>query len=280
MNYPNPNLLVECSLLNKNKDDKNLIIVDCGLSDYAFKRAHIPGAVYRGGHHYLKRSEEPGNDLFLMEQDAFIELVKTIGIDNESTVVLYDDFDSKYAARFWWMLRYYGFENAKLLNGGWQAWLKSGYPLAFGNGVLKTSSDFTAEVQPERHATKEILKENYKSQSWQILDVRAVEEYEGRDDRGNKRCGHVPGAIHWEWSNALQNLDNSEVSHTFKPAEEIQNDFDRIGLKKEVKIITYCQAGIRASFAAFTLELMGYPVPHMYDGSMAEWANLVDTPLE
>ena len=277
MEYPNSSLLVNCNWLNAHLENLDLVIVDCGLSDYAFKRAHIPGAIYRGSFPYLIRYGEPG----VMKESEFTELVRTLGLNNKSTVVLYDDFDSKYAARFWWMLRYYGFENIKLLNGGWQSWSASGYKIEVGDqNTVQIPEDIAIKIKPEILATKEWLLENYNSHNWQILDVRSVEEYEGKEDRGNKRSGRVPGSINWEWSNALKDFSNPDLPHTFKSAEDIQRELDEIGLKKDGKIVTYCQAGVRASLAAFTLELMGYPEPRMYDASMAEWANSDDTPLE
>jgi len=113
-----------------------------------------------------------------------------------------------------------------------------------------------------------------------VLDVRSDDEYFGKDDRGNKRSGHIPESIHLEWNRFLENSEDSEAVRSFKSAEEIQELLEGYGINKNQTNVTLCQSGIRASLVAFALELVGYPVTKLYDGSMAEWANLDDTPLE
>ncbi len=83
-----------------------------------------------------------------------------------------------------------------------------------------------------------------------------------------------------EWNQFLNNSTDSEAVRNFKSAEQIHALLDSSGVDKDKTIATHCQAAVRATFGAFVLELMGYPPAKVYDGSMAEWANLDDTPLE
>ena len=97
---------------------------------------------------------------------------------------------------------------------------------------------------------------------------------------GNKRKGHVPGAIHLEWNQLLENSKNDDEVRKFRSPAEIQSLLDTAGITKDKVWSPYCQAGVRGAFMGFALELMGYPAPRVYDGSMGEWANLEETPLE
>ncbi|MBK7330169.1 MAG: hypothetical protein IPI85_14135 [Dehalococcoidia bacterium] len=109
----------------------------------------------------------------------------------------------------------------------------------------------------------------------QVLDARTDGEWDGTNDRGNKRVGRVPGAHHLEWLRFVHTDD----SRKFLPAAEIQALLDGAGIERGKPTITYCQGGIRAAHAAFTMELLGYDNVRVYDGSMREWANREDTPL-
>ncbi|MBK9343763.1 MAG: hypothetical protein IPN07_12185 [Dehalococcoidia bacterium] len=134
---------------------------------------------------------------------------------------------------------------------------------------------FTASPNPDINATVEFLKEHHASPNCQVLDARTDGEWDGTNDRGNKRVGRVPGAHHLEWLRFVHTDD----SRKFLPAAEIQALLDGAGIERGKPTITYCQGGIRAAHAAFTMELLGYDNVRVYDGSMREWANREDTPL-
>ena len=107
------------------------------------------------------------------------------------------------------------------------------------------------------------------------FDVRSDAEWEGKNDRGNKRAGHMPGAVHIEW---LNNLTSDQVQR-LKPATELRAMFEKAGVTPDKEIVTVCQAGVRASHTATTLNLLGYKNVRVYDGSFGEWANREDTPI-
>jgi len=209
------------------------------------------------------------------------DLIKKLGIRQNSILVVYDEWGSKFAARLCWVLRYYGFNGCKMLNGGWQGWLAEGFPVTnIPSEVHDESSDFIPMPQPDRIITLEELKTKLDNPDVQILDVRSEDEYSGIDYDGNLRCGHLPGAIHLQWDNLLTDPDDNGGVQRFRPEDEMRMILDEAGVSKEKKIITHCQAAIRGAFMAITLEMLGYPIPLLYDGSMAEWANLEDTLLE
>ncbi|MCH8029580.1 MAG: sulfurtransferase [Candidatus Dadabacteria bacterium] len=282
MEYPNPDILVSPHWLMEHKDDSDLLIVDCPWDSGSYARAHIPGALCRPGHAYVKAVDGEGNQSwFLPTQSEFEKLTVDLGIGANSTVVMYDEWGTIFATRLWWVLKYFGFDNAKVLDGGWQGWVSAGLPVSYtSQSPSNPAEPFVPSPNPRRLATLDELLAKYNDTGWQVLDVRSGDEYHGRADHGNKRVGHVPGATHLEWNLLLENSTDAEAVRCFRSADEIQEIFNKFGVDKTAAIVTHCQAAVRATFMAFALELLGYPVPRVYDGSMDEWANLDDTPLE
>ena len=109
-----------------------------------------------------------------------------------------------------------------------------------------------------------------------ILDVRSDGEWAGKESRGNRRAGRIPGSVHIEW---LHNVTPDQL-HMLKPAADLRRMFEAAGVTPDKEIITVCQAGIRAAQAAMTLHLLGYENVRTYDGSFAECGNREDTPIE
>jgi thiosulfate/3-mercaptopyruvate sulfurtransferase len=172
------------------------------------------------------------------------------------------------------VLKYYGHTNAKVLNGGWHRWLTEGRPVTF-HGTRAPKGSFSATPNPDIYATVDYLKEMHTNPACQVLDARTDQEWDGTNDRGNKRSGRVPGAHHMEWVRFVATDDNRK----FLPAAEIEALLKSAGIERDKPTITYCQGGIRAAHAAFVMELLGYKDVRVYDGSMREWANREDTPL-
>ncbi len=275
MNYPRPGLLAETDWLAERLGDPSVRIVDCSFPD-AFKRAHIPGAVGLPVHHYIKEPDPAGGEfgVLVMSPPDFEALMGGLGIGNDTAVVAYDDDNARVATRLWWVLNYYGHSNVKVLNGGWHGWLSEGRPVTFETSAPPPAT-FRARTVPEIHASCEYLLGRLSDPARQVLDARSDGEWFGREDRGNRRVGHVPGAKHLEWVRFVA----SDSFRRFLPAAELQSLMDEAGIVRGKETVTYCQGGIRAAHAAFALALLGYDNVRVYDGSMKEWANRDDTPL-
>lgn len=282
MGYANPDLLVGPQWLHDHLDDPNLVIVDCPWEYYSYTRAHIPGAVCRPGDPHIKAIDQDGVESVLVASESEVQkLLSDLGIGADSTVVAYDDWGSIFATRLWWVLKYYGFHNVKVLNGGWQVWASSGLPISCVTPKpSEVTNPVTLKANPNVLITRVELLEKYQDADCQVLDVRSDAEYEGTAAHGNSRVGHVPGATNLEWCRFLENSHDAEAVRTLKSAEDIQALLNGAGVNGSKNVVTHCQAGVRATFTAFVLELMGYNFPKVYDGSMAEWANRNDTPLE
>ncbi|OAI41098.1 hypothetical protein AYO38_04565 [bacterium SCGC AG-212-C10] len=276
MDYAHPELLAQPDWLQEHANDADVRIIDCATLE-AYRRAHIPGAVHLPVHFYIKEKDPAGSDhgVLIMPPDEFAATMSALGVGANTTVVTYDDNNALVAARLWWSLRYYGHTNAKVLDGGWHRWLTENRPVTF-HATKPAKAEFTATPNEALYATVDRLKDSAGDPSCNILDARTDGEWEGTNNRGNKRAGRVPGARHLEWLRFVATDD----SRRFLPADRIQELLDGAGIDRAKPTITYCQGGIRAAHAAFVLALLGYDNVRVYDGSMREWANREDTPLE
>jgi thiosulfate/3-mercaptopyruvate sulfurtransferase len=266
--YARDDILVSGDWLQSRLGRPGLQIVDCDLPD-AYGRAHLPGAANPRDHYY----KDPDDKRFIAQPERFAAMMEALGIGNDTEVVAYDASGLRLAARLWWSLNYYGHTKVHILDGGWNLWLKQGRPITMASAKLEPVR-FTPSVPDGSFVGAEYVMEALSRPDAVVLDVRSDAEWDGKDDRGNKRAGRMPGAVHHEW---LKNL--TEEDQHFKPAPELRAAFEALGVTPDKEVITVCQAGIRAASAAVTLRLLGYEKVRVYDGSFADWANREDTPL-
>ncbi len=268
--YAKPEMLIEPDEFQSRMADPNVRIMDCDVPDQ-YLRAHIPGAAVYRGHHYYKE----GNDLrFVMEPGTFAETMASLGIGDDTEVLAYDASGSLYAARLWWCLNYYGHPKVRILNGGWDRWLKEGRPMTMET-VSPPRASFTPKANESMRATAEYIMAEMKRPDIVLLDVRTDEEWAGTNNRGNKRAGHMPGAVHIEWVNNVEPAGERKI----KSADDLRAMFEKAGVTPDKEIVTMCQGGIRAAQMAMTLTLLGYGRVRNYDGSFRDWGNRDDTPI-
>ena len=227
--YARPELLVDAAWVDAHKNDSNVVIVDCEV-DAAYARGHIPGAVLVPDNY--EKDPDSGR-LFLMNPEQFKAMCEGLGIGDETLVIAYDHSRSLTAARLWWALNTYGHTNVKILNGGWRAWIANGGAVGFGRAEIK-SVTFTPKYDDSKLVKVDELKEACEVGGSVIWDVRSDGEWDGSMSRGNKRVGHVPGAVHLEWFN-LMDSDTNE----FKPAAEIRRILTEHGITPDKNVYTY-----------------------------------------
>jgi thiosulfate/3-mercaptopyruvate sulfurtransferase len=263
--YPRPDLLIEPADLAKAQATRPPIILDV-RSQADYEKGHVPGAL-RVDHDQWKKAFAGG------DAAAWGKRIGLLGIKPDSTVVAYDDKDTNLAARIWWILRYWGVSDARLLNGGWQGWNAAGRPVDKAPAQA-TPSDFVATPHAKRLATMQQLLQQIRGGQWQIVDARSEGEYCGIDSHGNKKAGAIPGAKHLDWVDLID-----KKTHRFKPAEEIRRLFHDARIDLARPSAAYCQSGGRASVMAFAMELMGANEVRNYYGSWHEWGNAAQTPV-
>ncbi|MFO7777860.1 MAG: sulfurtransferase [Nitriliruptoraceae bacterium] len=280
-------LLVSASWVADHLDDDDVVVVDCPWdgpwwkagNGGAYGRAHIPGAVCQSGHAYIKSGTAEDPSVSLPSEPEIVQLAAELGIGPESTVVVYDEGGSLFAARLWWVLTYSGHADVRVLDGGWQAWIEAGLPVSARPREPATAAPFTPRFDERRIATLEQALGCCEDPAWQAIDARSQEEWTGSELSGNRRGGHMPGAVHCEWNRLLEDSDDVHGVRRFRPAGELRSILEGAGVDPDTNHIPYCQAAVRGAFMGFALELAGFGPAAVYDGSMAEWANLDTTPL-
>lgn len=234
--YARPELLVETEWLQERLDDPNIRIVDCEQYD-AYRRAHIKNAVGIKVHHYIKHPDYPKDPKahpLVAPPEAFKELMESMGIGNDTTVVTYDSSGSLYAARVWWALNYYGHTSVKVLNGGFKKWFDEGRPVSL-DAYEPPRASFTVRTNPNLVCSLDYGVSQVGKRGTVFLDVRSDAEWDGTNDRGNKRAGHIPGAVHLEWTNFI----TDDRHRTFKPAHELRAMLQELGVTPDKQVITY-----------------------------------------
>ncbi|MGF1671591.1 MAG: sulfurtransferase [Balneolaceae bacterium] len=268
--YPNSHLLLAADELSELMQTDDILLVD---TREAITNEVIPGAVHFPSVRMLTDPDHPVSN-FLVGPEKFVEMMRSLGLNNEDRIVIYDDGNALAAARLFYALDYYGFSNAFILNGGVKAWLAEGLPVS--DSFAETEQgNFQFEIQENRFCDINYIMEAVNDPDKIIFDVRSEGEYTGEVKRA-ERSGHIPNAVNLEWNNVLQDGD---IPY-FKPAQEIQELFAFKGITPEKEIIPHCQTNVRGSHAYFTLRLMGYDSVRPYEGSWAEYGNREDTIVE
>lgn len=273
--YPNGEVLVGIDDLASLMQNSNVVLVD--MRDDAFMEGHIPGAVWFGGISALV-DESNEIDAFLAGPAMFQDMMRMVGVDNDSRIIIYDGGNGLGASRLFYALSLYGHENASVLNGGFAAW-KAANMMISSEAEIPSRGNFTVEYNEERACDISFITNRLDNDNVVILDARAPGEYSGETLRA-ERGGHIPGAVNLEWRNFVEaNGDLSEGIPFFKSAGELRNILAEKGITRDKEVITHCQSNVRGSHAFFTLRLMGYDDVRAYEGSWYEWGNSAETPI-
>ncbi|HEY8477229.1 MAG TPA: sulfurtransferase [Chloroflexota bacterium] len=267
--YANPDLLAETPWLAERLQDVKVRVVDLRTEE-KYRAGHIPNAVWVDG----AKLKDPDDKLYVIAPERFSKWMGELGIGPETTVVAYDDQGGLWAARLWWVLDYYGHANAKVLNGGWNKWIREGRPTSTEVPTF-AATEFPIKINPDVVCSLDQVKEAIGKEGTIIVDARSPGEYNGTDVRA-KRGGHIPQAINIEWT---RNLTEQEP-RVFKSADELRQLYESAGVTKDKEIIVHCQTAVRSAHTFFALRLIGYGRVRNYDGSWAEWGNREDTPIE
>ncbi len=234
--YARPDLLTETDWLEQHLDDPDLRIVDCDPYD-AYRRAHIKGAVGIRVHHYIKQPEYPTDPRkypLVAPPDTAREVLESLGIGEGTRVVAYDSNGSLWAARLWWVLRYYGHTEVTVLNGGWQKWFDEGRPTTL-DVPAPASATFHPKANPDWVCTVDYGAAHVGNPDVVFLDVRSDGEWTGANNRGNRRAGRIPGAVHLEWLNFV----HDKPYRTFKEAGELRSLLEQAGVPPDREVVTY-----------------------------------------
>jgi thiosulfate/3-mercaptopyruvate sulfurtransferase len=278
--FARPELLASTEWLADQLGRADVRIVDCrwrpdGTGHAAFASGHIPGATYLDWMVELNEapSEDSGHALRLAPPESVLAFTRRAGIGAASTMVLYDDTLGLYAARAWWSLRVFGFESARILDGGFPAWVAEQRPQSTGVFPIPEGT-FSPRLNPRLRLTTSDVRSLLGSPDAQIIDGRAVPEYRGHEGNA-RRLGHIPGAV-----NVPIGALHEAGTQKLLDADAIRSLLTRATIARGRRLVCYDGAGVGAAKLAFVLTLMGYDDVAVYDGLWAEWGDRLDLPVE
>jgi thiosulfate/3-mercaptopyruvate sulfurtransferase len=232
-----------------------------------FDAKHIPGSVYLDFGKLMTLLGDGSNPPDKANFEAF---ANSLGIGNDSHVVLISK-DTLFAAGAFWLFDYFGHKKLSMVNGTIEKWMKEGRP-ATGDATKINAATYKANPDAAVLANSDYVLKNLKNPKVAIVDTRGTEEYTGKNLMGNKRGGHIPGAL--DLSFYSSNLNNDG---TFKSVKDLKAIYEAAGVTKDKEAITYCEAGVRAAHSYVVLKhLLGYPKVRNYVGSWNEWSSRLD----
>ena len=239
-----------------------------------FAAGHIPGAVHIDWRKDLIEAAEDGvSGLRLAGPEQVAEALGRVGIGDGTSLVIYDDTLGLYAARVWWSLRVYGYESARILDGGMRAWTAAGRPLSHAS-YPPAAATFTPRANPRLRLTTADVRALLGSPDVLMLDARAAAEYRGLEGNA-RRLGHIPGALNVPVG-AMHTLGNQ----TLRDATDLKEMILKANVPRGRRIIAYDGSGVAAARLAFVLALLGYDDVAVYDGGWSEWGDRLDLPVD
>ena len=278
-NYADPNVLVTTDWALENLETEGIRFVEIDVDNNAFDAGHIPGSV---GINWATELNDPVNrDIVSREQ--LEALLSRHGIQNDDTLILYGDNNNWFAAFGFWILKLYGHENVKLMNGGRVKWLnEDDKPLTTDQKEFSPTQYSAPEMDSTERALVMEVMQLSASGTANLVDVRSPDEFTGKViappgmTETAQRGGHVPGAANVPWSTAV-NQDG-----TFKSLEELKQIYlETAGVDPSKPTVAYCRIGERSSHTWFVLKyLLGLTNVKNYDGSWTEYGNLIGAPIE
>ncbi|MCH7890990.1 MAG: sulfurtransferase [Gemmatimonadetes bacterium] len=280
-----PGILVNPEWLGEHVGHPRVRIVDLRDRE-AYAGGHIPGAVQLDLEDLGENRD--GCDNVVLGPAEFGRLMARLGISNGDTVVAYDDHWGLPSARLVWALQLYGERAVSVLNGGWDRWQEERRPVTLGSATDEPGTDesltegsatqgswpdgprsdraaseptdgFEAHPTPEVAADYEWISGGVARGDLVLLDTRSAAEF---------AQGHLPGAISWDWFNAVP-AGSWECS---REPDMIRSELAAVGVHPSDEVVTYCRSGMRAAHTYVVLRNAGFPRIRLYDGSWQEWA--------
>ncbi|MFD0712970.1 sulfurtransferase [Paenibacillus sp. GCM10027626] len=259
---------------------------DGGYGHEAYARNHLPGAVFIDFKSALTDPDPAqihGGRSPLPQPEKLAELFGGLGIDRETTVVVYEDVNGPAAARFWWILKYLGHDDVHVLDGGYSAWTAAGLPVTNEvpepvTGAGHDRRTFEPALRPERLVGVEEVRAvvagahaGADGTGAVLVDSRDANQYRGLEAPFDPVAGHIPGAVNYFWKDGLS------ADGSWKQADELREHFS--GLDSEQEIIVYCGSGISATPNVLALEAAGFENVKLYAGSWSDWISYSENPI-
>ena len=240
-----------------------------GPDEYA--AGHIPGASYVDVDAELAAPPGAGGRHPLPEPHHFVAAMRRHGVTNDRPVVVYDDWGGRGAARAWWLLRHYGHPNARLLDGGWSAWVAAGGAVEVAPAT--TTSGHGPGDFDGKPGHMPLVESDDIADTGVVIDSRAPERYRGETEPIDPVAGRIPGAVNVP---TTLNLDNH--GH-FRDRHELARVYAAVGAEPGADVAAYCGSGVTAAHDVLAMEIAGIRAA-LYAGSWSHWITDPERPVE
>ncbi len=278
--YAHPEVLVSTDWVAKHLDDPQVRILESDEDVLLYETGHIPGSAKID---WVGDLNDPVIRDYV-DGRRLQEVLRSRGINRDTTIVLYGDKNNWWATYAFWVFRLFGLENLRIMDGGRARWEQERRPmttqrLSFPTGNVTVGDRNDAGIRAFREDVLLHIKAKRA-----LVDVRSPEEYHGErlhmpdyPNEGALRGGHIRGARNVPWAKAID-----PDTHTFLPAKDLERIYVKEqGLDRADPVIAYCRIGERSSHTWFVLTyLLGFSQVRNYDGSWTEWGNTVRAPIE
>lgn len=237
----------------------------------AYRAGHIPGAQFVDLDTQLARHGEPREGRHPLPDVGTLQAAaREWGIDDGDTVVVYDDLKNLSSARAWWLLRYAGVADVRVLDGAYRAWANAGLPLETGDPtpVRPGTVALAYGAQPLLDLDAAAAFPG----SGILLDARAGERFRGEVEPIDPKAGHIPGA------RSAPTTENVDADGRFLAADTLRARFAALGVRADAPVGAYCGSGVTAAHEVIALTLAGFE-PALYAGSWSQWSNHPDRPV-
>jgi thiosulfate/3-mercaptopyruvate sulfurtransferase len=241
------------------KAEKELVVIDANKPKN-YKVNHIKGAI-NINHNDLYKPKEGDVSGIIMDTEDLAKFFGEQGISETSKIVIYDDGSHKYDSRLYWVLKYMGATDVKIMHKDMKVWRSARVPLTSTPARIDATT-FTPTVNDAFFADMEYVKMNKDLPGFVLVDCRTADEFNGV----KKSEGAIPGAININYEDLL--TDNG----TFKSVAELTAIAEKNGITPESELLLYCRTSVRAAvaFVAFN-NILGYEKVRVYDGAYLEW---------
>jgi thiosulfate/3-mercaptopyruvate sulfurtransferase len=275
--YAHPEVLVTTEWVAQHLNDPKVRLVEVDVDTTAYDQGHIPGAV---AFNWTTQLNDPVKRDIATKQEIE-QLLSSVGISNDTTIVLYGDNNNWFAAFAFWLLKIYGHEDVRLMNGGRKKWIEEGRELTTEVPKYEPTAYKAKDPDFSIRADRELIFDTVRNRNRNLVDVRSFPEYTGEIiappgmTETAQRGGHIPGAVNIPWGEAVRE------DGTFKSRQDLEQLYQGKGVTPERETIAYCRIGERSSHTWFVLKyLLGYEKVRNYDGSWTEYGNLIGAPIE
>lgn len=242
--------------------EKGEVVVVSARSPKDYEKVHIPGAVNLWHKDLYKEGDIQA---LLKSPEEIAEILGSLGISADKTIVVYDSGKAKFAGRIYWILKYMGAQDVNILDGHMKMWRKGRKPVTKDVTEI-TAAEFVPAPVNSIYASIDYVKSHLGKPDFVLLDARAEDEYDGKKGE-TKRKGHIPGSVRLDYVEVL-NEDG-----TMKLKADLTKVFADAGVTPDKDVVIYCETSVRAGIVFLALDsILGYPKVRVYDGALYEWS--------